>query len=79
MLESGEYPTQNGGRLSWDKVIVPSQWKKFNNYQTGEIDGLYNELAAKYEAVETKVTTPTNSNAPALFGAGKPDDEEEDN
>ena len=79
MQESEEYLTQNGGRLSWNKVIVPSQWSKFNNYKSGEIDGLYNELVAKYEAVETKVTTPTGSNAPALFGAGKPEEEEEDN
>ena len=44
----------------------------------GEIDGLYNELVAKYEAVETKVTTPTGSNATAQFGAGKHEEEEDD-
>jgi hypothetical protein len=79
MQESLEYPTQNGGRLSWNKVIVPSQWSKFNNYKTGEIDKLYNELTSKYESESIQVVTPTASNAPAQFGAGKPDEDEEEN
>ena len=78
MVESGEHLTWNGSRLNWGKVIVPSKWSQFQNYKTGEVDTLFNDLEAKFASESIQVVNPAASNAPAQFGAGKPDEDEEE-
>jgi len=62
-VEANENLTWNGGRLNWNKVIVPTQWSKFQNYKTGEIDDLFQDLEAPHSSAlgnQTKTKRKTN-------------------
>jgi len=55
--EAAEYKTWNGARLDWGKVIPPSQWSKFQNYKTGEINKLF-EPFVDWEIKSGKIVVP---------------------
>lgn len=57
-VEADEYKTFSGGRLGWNKVIPPSQWTKLQNYNTGEVHDLYNDLVSKHGGVNIPITDP---------------------
>jgi hypothetical protein len=87
-LEAAENKTWDGGRLNWNKVIVPSQWSKFQNYESGTVNALFHKLKEKHEALDkgTVIVEAPNavidaSGKPTTgigeFGAGMPEDEED--
>jgi hypothetical protein len=79
LIEAEENKTWDGGRLNWNKVIVPSQWSKFQNYKTGTVDGLFKKLEEKHSGVVIvdSQNAVIEGAGPAKFGAGNPEDEED--
>ena len=79
LIEAEENKTWDGGRLNWNKVIVPSQWSKFQNYKTGTVDGLFNKLEEKHSGVVIvdSQNAVIEGAGVAKFGAGNPEDEED--